>query len=388
MVLDVEFSEELGGRLSFKHENAVLKWLQEEVVFWEWLQGLTCADNNAYQNTRQIVSFHNQLRNFLESYKNNETLDIAQLNNTLMSMSGSHVFHSASPRARSVSYVHQRYGQEMSLPALAFALRIRGAFNASLPDTLDGIIHYNNFLSGIDSKSVEFIKADFEKSKKLAVNSFAPIKGNATKLVNLMDQKIEYFDRRISVLSKWSQSRWEAYKSEKDSEVLKSIEQLSNTEKTYIEYMKLKAPVDYWKQKSKDHEKSAKVYKSYVISFFPLSIILMLYFILLCGKYIDIHGQDLQLIVGTMILVLTTSVLWVGRILVRLFLSEHHLSIDSKERAIMAQSYLALISDGNVGSNHIDAILGALFRPTTDGIVKDDASPSWTPSSILAGKQG
>jgi hypothetical protein len=67
---------------------------------------------------------------------------------------------------------------------------------------------------------------------------------------------------------------------------------------------------------------------------------------------------------------------WFIRLLVRIFLSNIHLENDASERVTMAKTYLALIRDGSFeGKEHIGTILAALFRPTGDGIVKDEGLP-------------
>ena len=72
----------------------------------------------------------------------------------------------------------------------------------------------------------------------------------------------------------------------------------------------------------------------------------------------------------------TTVYLWIARIVVRLFLSEIHLGMDARERVVMVDSYLALLNkdEGAIDNEHRTIILSALFRPTQDGIVKDDAA--------------
>jgi hypothetical protein len=79
--------------------------------------------------------------------------------------------------------------------------------------------------------------------------------------------------------------------------------------------------------------------------------------------------------IGSFILLATLG-FWVIRILVRLFLSHIHLENDAAERVTMAQTFLALKRDSALsGTEHIGTILAALFRPTGDGIVKDEGLP-------------
>lgn len=79
--------------------------------------------------------------------------------------------------------------------------------------------------------------------------------------------------------------------------------------------------------------------------------------------------------IGSFIL-LATLCFWFIRLLVRIFLSNLHLENDAAERVTMAKTYLALIRDSALpkGEN-ISTVLAALFRPTGDGIVKDEGLP-------------
>ena len=70
---------------------------------------------------------------------------------------------------------------------------------------------------------------------------------------------------------------------------------------------------------------------------------------------------------------------WFIRLLVRIFLSSMHLENDAAERVTMAKTYLALIrSDSLSKGDNINTVLAALFRPTGDGIVKDEGVPPST----------
>jgi type VI protein secretion system component VasK len=82
-----------------------------------------------------------------------------------------------------------------------------------------------------------------------------------------------------------------------------------------------------------------------------------------------------------------TVYLWITRILVRMMLSEHHLAVDARSREAMADTYLGLIAENSsVNENDRAIILASLFRPVTDGLVKDDALPLISPAAIISGK--
>lgn len=79
-----------------------------------------------------------------------------------------------------------------------------------------------------------------------------------------------------------------------------------------------------------------------------------------------------------------TAAVWITRILTRLYLSEHHLAIDAEFRSTMAETFLALIEEGAIENKQMEQVLAALFRPASDGLVKDDAAPSFSPGDLLS----
>ncbi|WP_316247455.1 DUF6161 domain-containing protein [Roseobacter fucihabitans] len=71
-------------------------------------------------------------------------------------------------------------------------------------------------------------------------------------------------------------------------------------------------------------------------------------------------------------LAVSTVWLWFLRLQMKVHLSERHLFLDARERKAFAETYLALLKGGDVTKDHEAVILQSLFRPTQDGIIKDD----------------
>lgn len=95
----------------------------------------------------------------------------------------------------------------------------------------------------------------------------------------------------------------------------------------------------------------------------------------------NLHLYAVQAALG---LASSTLIFWVGRLLTRLFLSEHHLRIDAGERVVMMKTYLAFTAKGKMTEKQISLLLAPLFRPTADGIVKDDAAPEFSLAAFLS----
>lgn len=99
------------------------------------------------------------------------------------------------------------------------------------------------------------------------------------------------------------------------------------------------------------------------------------------------------LVVSGGALTLLTLLLWFVRLKMKEYLSERHLALDSRERRAFAQAYIGLVREGDVSEEAKEqraVVYASLFRPSTDGIVKEDGgfdpSISAAISKLLAGR--
>lgn len=169
-------------------------------------------------------------------------------------------------------------------------------------------------------------------------------------------------------------------------------------------HMRLEAPVQLWKERGQAHAKNAGGALTWFIS---LSIVAVLTGILVpfcfgdyiaasfttnvcdtsdavdCTRVFSVKGP---LTVSGLLLAMSL-VLWVIRLQYRVYLSERHLALDAQERAAFAQTFLAIKEKAGVGGENEALVLASLFRPTQDGIIKDDDN-SLDPSVVaLLAKQ-
>jgi hypothetical protein len=159
-------------------------------------------------------------------------------------------------------------------------------------------------------------------------------------------------------------------------------------EAAYTLQMGLQAPVDYWKKKHKRHQRDAITYRTNLLIFSVVGsggVAFALWAI--ATKIHEASAQNAgagALAYGALGLLMTTVALWAGRILVRLYMSEHHLALDAEERATMIETYLALQLKQQVDQKDLLVVLTGMFRPTADGIVKDDAAPELGAAGLLS----
>ena len=76
----------------------------------------------------------------------------------------------------------------------------------------------------------------------------------------------------------------------------------------------------------------------------------------------------------TGLLLVMSILMWVARLQYRIHLSERHLALDASEKKAFAESYLAMKEGKDVSSESEAIVLASLFRPTQDGIIRDDES--------------
>jgi hypothetical protein len=151
---------------------------------------------------------------------------------------------------------------------------------------------------------------------------------------------------------------------------------LEKLRRAFREEMALRAPAEYWSSKRTTHLWIAGI--TGLISFLSIAA---------CGWFLAQEIQSLLAAsasgsapeswkVATLALVSLFAV-WAVRLVVRLFLSHTHLATDASERVVMLKTYMSLLEGDRLSSpEDRQLILQALFRPASDGIVKDEGVPS------------
>ena len=150
----------------------------------------------------------------------------------------------------------------------------------------------------------------------------------------------------------------------------------------------MKHPVRLWAAREKYHKIQSSFASRGVLAIGVIFIVCLAFFVLFAGDFVanafirtdcsfaDINGcggvsPKGPLVLGAVFFI-TTMIVWLMRVLMRVFLSERHLALDAAERRAFAETYLALLKGDQVMPEHEALILNSLFRPTQDGIIKDD----------------
>jgi uncharacterized protein YgfB (UPF0149 family) len=150
---------------------------------------------------------------------------------------------------------------------------------------------------------------------------------------------------------------------------------LKAIEDTFHNKLALQKPIDYWRDKKSAHVKLAKRFagaSAIVLILFGIGLGFLIHWAFgsLAPNENPKHWQ-----VGVTIIA-AFFVIWIVRLLVRMFLSHQHLAADAAERVTMVQTYLSLSREGQgVAPADRSVILQQIFKSASDGLVKDDGAP-------------
>jgi hypothetical protein len=180
----------------------------------------------------------------------------------------------------------------------------------------------------------------------------------------------------------------------------KQTDEFSALMEAFNAHLRLKRPVDLWKERRQEHETaSSEAWKKFfwgaillagssAIVAFSLGGVIADSFIV-PGCEMGTEPQCSRISARgplniSLLLIVTTTWLWYLRLQMRIFLSERHLGLDARERMAFAETYLSLLKGAEVSRDHETVVLQSLMRPTQDGIIKDESGPDFALSSLLA----
>ncbi|MBE7196260.1 MAG: hypothetical protein INR70_00440 [Parafilimonas terrae] len=376
----------LGGSKNFESIEELRSFISEQIAAYSWLRGVPNPPShdiavtvlNGLEHTLMLT--HNWPNNYNSAQ---------MLSDQLRNMFGQNGLPVAgSPTYALVEEIRKEQGDKAAIGALAF-------YAGRIPHTMSD----SEMFSGTVSATLRHIGLSRQGAVS-ARRSFDSLSGQIQHAHDNFEKSLASYDntaklsrsrssRKASTQRRWDHRKFHNQMQEFASAHKSALDEFNNMRKTYEELMALKAPVDYWRDKAKHHRAESIRYRTALIEWSKV-LIPSVMFVLLCLSGISFlfvqadKPATSYLILVTLGVVATTIAFWAARILVRLYMSEHHLSIDADERATMVMTYLALTERGAAEEKDRALILAPLFRPSSDGIVKDDAAPDLSPASLLS----
>ncbi|MXP30137.1 hypothetical protein GRI58_15110 [Porphyrobacter algicida] len=387
---ELTFSIGPDGKVTVRSFDELLRWIEKERASWSWLvRGDGSVDRHNIATNVQN-NWDNIIAN-LHNLKNNGS-SLIDATPHLSILSGHPLLVSTTKKGGTVLDIREAAGdqaaafayglqsQQFNLQNMQIESDFKGALLSIFPNLADDLMWHER----LKQERVNFKNAtrsviervDKEADERIAANI------QLTKRASKIAKRI--FDMRRDSWTR-AQTLWQ-------QGATNAVADINATDAAYKEFMKLKAPVEYWTQKAKDHgvREDAARYRLYL--YFPITLVFMLVAFVWVADFLINHPDTsaskaplaLYFVVSGGLILLSSIAFWIGRILTKLYLSEHHLRNDAEERAVMTTTYLALTNDGSASDADRQIVLNALFRATPDGIVKDDGPADASIQGLIA----
>jgi hypothetical protein len=374
--------------------NDAEDWVEKEQEAWRWLSP-EFPDVNVGHVASEAQSKFNWLRNVVTDHKANERqmqfaeADFGQTFNTLTGP----IIPSQSSVGSTILSVRDELGDIAAATAYAFHLKRINLGQISGHQALKGVL-VSAFPAFEDTTQLsDRLARERANLRSLQRNTIAEFR------LFEADRQREW--RGLLRSGKKAGLRqlrrgkelWNAQQTTLGAQQHAAISDLNEVKNAYEETMRLKAPVRYWTNKAKAHGRAECWAVARLCLYFPVAFGLLAwafyeaFALLLHGTPSRPNGQLPQatyFVLSGALLIASTFAFWIGRLLTKLYLSEHHLRIDAEERAVMTTTYLALIRDGAASDAERTIILEALFRQSTDGIVKEEGPGDLNIGSAIA----
>lgn len=384
--MTVEFGVD-GTKQKFNSLGELKDFLQSESENWQWIND---ADNSTFQHLRgQIPARINNIIRTINQYE--------QDNNPSR-------YDAIEPSVRQVYLTSKMPTSRSKLGQfiLDYSEEDKDLAAAILSAQLEFPIQNPNQWSAVKGRTLlvlfeePFLDRDLEAvQKSLAKLSsqhsveLEQLKTEQKRLVGEAEKQIEDNKAASEEDLKNRSEEW-AMLAEK---IALSIKEVKDVKRQFQEFMGLKAPVEYWSKKAEEHKQRSKANLERLSTFAiagggGLIVVLATMVIIAWNLSASNPPLPVYLTLVTVSVAVTTGVIWAARVFVRNYLSEQHLYIDAEERATMIQTHLALIEGGNNDPEERKILLQSIFRPTADGMVRDDAAPTFPGANLLNNSGG
>jgi len=166
---------------------------------------------------------------------------------------------------------------------------------------------------------------------------------------------------------------------------------LAATDDFFSKQMETQGAVRYWGARAAKHIGTANQARKCLLWFTAGAVGVLLLVYSIAAWYLPSQLSPSEPIPLTALfkasafgILITTVAFWIGRVILRIYLSERHLATDAEERRTMVMTYLGLMRRQKLSDDDKKLIFPAIFRSGADGIVKDDGSPDTAFAALVA----
>lgn len=380
--------KENGGLFAPTDHGELIRWIQTEQNFWIWIQQRNYGNHENFQ--REALSRLNEALNAAQQSQQHiqsnaqhsqQQLDLA-CDRIQQAFQQRKLPHSSTPIAKRVDAYRKEAGDQAASYFLAVNM---GVGNNQPQFQAVDLPSWRGLLEGMLER-FHMPQASAKGKKAAAEQSFDQLRAKAEQLLGEKTDAYDTLHREYQSLAESIRSAagtqalgFESAQDQRQSEFdqLKAEHEkaMEALRKTFREELALRAPAEYWSKKRDGHLKWAWVTggASFIGIGGAAAGLGWQIHALLNKTPAGIVPETWRLAVLALVGVFTV---WALRLVVRMFLSHLHLLTDAGERVVMVHTYLSLLEGDHLTSKEDrQLILQALFRPASDGIVKDEGVP-------------
>lgn len=376
--------------LTFQTFEDIEAFLIRERDSWSWLDKSTSSSNNGNVNSllnQYKDRWAERLINMLPQFRSGDAVVRDEFNQILRSkFTHDKLLTALDPEAASVNELSATDKQAAAIALAAVMGKAPLQDQGFLADWTNriGTAYGLTILAGLNpslthgiKSSLESLKTDFQKSVSDVRFFLEQIRSEAGKQTQTIDEAAK------AQLVELAQQHDE--KSDEQQRQFSDLKnELEGTTRAYEVRMELEGPVRYWRTKSSLHRRRANIALTSLLAYSVASSVGLYCLFNEAAAHLPEKSEQLPIAAlfkaAAFSIFFATIVLWIGRIILRIFLSERHLSTDADERRTMIMTFLALIKKRGVEEKDRQLVLAAIFRPGSDGIVGEEGPPD----SLLA----
>lgn len=365
------------------------KQLEKKVEFEERVWSAVLPKNR--------VQLHNQILPFKKH--SDAIVQIRQISSEEAQIELAILPDSNSPEGQQILDLIAKDRWDLAFSALAYIgteLGLLDRQNTRTQSTLGSRINTGEIIV-LAVRAASFLNSVRPAAKKAEaeLDQIQSIKNDLEGLISEAQQTVQSFDRSLERANRSIDVAKGFYR----RSALKNIghakellnswdDRFSETHQLFFDKLKFEAPVKLWEQRAEEHNRASNKARNVFWGMFLFVFLTMLILVTFFGDAfasffvretcdMTVCKQELSpkgpLAAGS-VLLFTSLALWILRLQNKIRLSERHLALDASERKAFVETYLAMKIDQQASVEHQAIMMASIFRPTQDGIVKDDES--------------
>lgn len=376
-----------GSEKRFTSEARLQEFLQKRREFWSQFDfgGL----QSPFRSIESTIDQNTAYKNFWSDYQRHS--DINRLRSDI-NLSFSRLPPHTESEAKIIEKIYQTEGREIAAGALLAMIGHETPLNMQNKVLIEGVFAFFLHKSGFTKMGLAPHRASLAEILAEQADEFEKHVAETEDLQSVLKSIRARADLAIENQASWTRESQAEFARNASALITDKISELERTEEAYLEAMKLDRPRAYWSEKGDGHRTKANKYRWRMFTSLSVSgLVAIAGLIVLFHVSIDLITSNpetewpisLFLLLTGMGFVGVSVLFWINRLIIRLFLSELHLAMDAEERVTMIESYLALNTEIDFPAEQRELVLRTIFRPTQDGIVKDDAAADPNLAALL-----